>query len=177
MIERSVLRGAYDREAEGYDARFAALQAPKHAALLEALGDFAAGRDVLDAGAGTGLFRGALQARGIVPRFLVELDLSHCMLTKAGGSARIQADLDALPFAPASFDVIVCVTALIDPARDRFRLHAFAAIARPGARLAVSWLLRDRPDPAPLCRASGWLPVGDAFACGGQDVGITCIRA
>ena len=44
-VPRSDLRASYDRSAPSYDGRFAALQAPKHEAVLSRLPPPAAGPD------------------------------------------------------------------------------------------------------------------------------------
>ena len=71
-------------------------------------GELAAVQSVLDTPGGTGRFA-ALAARG--GRSFVLADLSAAMLAeaRATGVPRVQADALALPFADASFDLVLCM--------------------------------------------------------------------
>lgn len=67
----------------------------------------------VDLGARDGAFAGALAASDAAAKveLLVETDLSHPMLAGRGG-ARLVADEERLPFAPASLDLVVSSLAL-----------------------------------------------------------------
>ena len=62
--------------------------------------------DVLDLGCGNGLYEGALVRRAHQGK-LIALDLSAGMLSRVTGASRIQADVQALPIASATFDVVL----------------------------------------------------------------------
>jgi SAM-dependent methyltransferase len=68
------------------------------------------GRRVLDAACGTGRY--AQLARGRGASRVVGADSSLAMLRRGPGFPRARADLTALPFAAASFDVVICGLAL-----------------------------------------------------------------
>jgi ubiquinone/menaquinone biosynthesis C-methylase UbiE len=109
-------------------------------AVLAALGPVA-GRRVLDAGCGPGLYLSALQEAGAE---VVGLDASQAMVDLArqrvGGQVRIDlADLGAvLPYPDRSFDLAVCALAIHYVTE---RATAFAELHRvllPGGALVVS---------------------------------------
>jgi ubiquinone/menaquinone biosynthesis C-methylase UbiE len=65
-------------------------------------------KQVLDLGCGTGLLLGAFSAEG---GQAVGMDLSFSMLQQASSRVRasyVQAAAESTPFAPASFDVVIC---------------------------------------------------------------------
>lgn len=62
--------------------------------------------DVLDLGCGNGLYEGALVRRGHRGR-RVALDLSAGMLSRITNASAIQADVQAIPFRPATFDAVL----------------------------------------------------------------------
>lgn len=161
------LRAGYDRSAGSYDARFEALQTPKHVAALARL-PVAPGERVLDVGCGTGLLAARLRHAHVVG-----LDLSAGMLARARSSlVPVQGDARALPFRDASFDVAFAVTALLVPVRDLERaLLELRRVLVPGGRAAVTLLAADAPaDFARTLAACGLAPTGESFESG-QDRG------
>jgi malonyl-CoA O-methyltransferase len=121
-IDRRAARRRFERAAARYAGR-AWLEAEVGARMLERL-DYVkiAPRRVLDAGSGPAQFAARLRAR--YPRSeLIALDFSHAMLLAARGRAlsrllgravrhAVCADLESLPLAPSSVDLIWCNMAL-----------------------------------------------------------------
>jgi 2-polyprenyl-6-hydroxyphenyl methylase/3-demethylubiquinone-9 3-methyltransferase len=124
---------------------------PRLRAIVESAGSLW-GRRVLDLGCGKGRFGRALAERGAC---VVGLDLSTAMLAEAAGIDRVRASARRLPFAPASFDLVIAVEMFEHlPAGSIDRALAEARrVLRPGGKLiiidknACSWNAR-RP----------WLP-------------------
>jgi ubiquinone/menaquinone biosynthesis C-methylase UbiE len=171
-VDPRTLRDAYDRSASDYEARFAALQAPKHEAVLARL-DVPEDARVADLGAGTGLLAARLPR---LSRPAVLLDLSRAMLARApAGAPRVQADLRRLPLGDGSIDRAFVITALLlDP---RARVGALVELARvlaPDGAAAVTVLRDEAQGLEDDLRASGLAP-GARFECG-QDVGWICRR-
>lgn len=179
---RRALRAAYDRDAPTYEDRFAALQAPKLAALWERCPPGAQER-VLDLGCGTGLLLRALP-QGSAPSPLPwGLDLSAGMLRqfeRAGEGVegirarRVQGDLTRLPFRAASFDLVYSLTALlVTPREAAGAFLEVARVLRPGGRYAFTLLARDCWEGLPQdLRAAGLEPRIEFSA--GQDRGWVC---
>jgi ubiquinone/menaquinone biosynthesis C-methylase UbiE len=78
-------------------------------AVLEVLPTLS-GRRVLDLACGTGRYAQLALQGGA--RQVVGTDSSQAMLRRAAGFPRLRADLTALPFGSATFDVVVCGLAL-----------------------------------------------------------------
>ncbi|RMG15816.1 MAG: class I SAM-dependent methyltransferase [Planctomycetota bacterium] len=168
-----LLREAYDRSADRYDARFAALQAEKYDALLARLSVDPRAR-VADLGCGTGLLLARLPRLERPP---LALDFSGPMLRRASAGAwRVQGDLRRLPLASDRFDLVFSVTSLLlAPGSARGALAEMARVLAPGGCLALTLLARDRGfGVEEALRAVGFLP-GPPFSCG-QDVGWICRR-
>ncbi len=103
---------------------------------------------VLDVPCGTG--RLAPLLRGVAQR-LVSADVARAMLQHAKqaaplNEAHIEADLRALPFADASFDLVVCCRVLHHQATPQ----EFAAIVRELARVSRRWIIASFWDHASL---------------------------
>jgi ubiquinone/menaquinone biosynthesis C-methylase UbiE len=139
-----MLQRFYDAGAEGYDLLFG--RVPRHFAgsLLRAA-RLTSGSSVLDIATGTGIVAEAIATTVGPSGKLVAADISPAMLTKA--KARLAdrsnvtleiADGQALRFADAEFDAVVCSLGLMlfpDPARG---LTEFRRVLRDGCRAAVS---------------------------------------
>ncbi|WP_374653475.1 methyltransferase domain-containing protein [Phenylobacterium sp.] len=113
LFDRDLLRARLDRAAPGYGAAdFLKARAAEDAVVrLEAImRDFPR---AVDLGARNGAFAKALAQSDAAVRvgFLVEADLSARMLAGRPG-ARLVADEERLPFAPASLDLVVSTLAL-----------------------------------------------------------------
>lgn len=144
MDAADLLRRAYDREAPTYDARFAAQQHEKYAALAAHVPPPEPRSLVVDAGGGTGMLRHALVAhseRWAHATFVV-VDLSHAMLVKAQAlkTMAIQADARRLPLKTASAACVVSVTGIVDPSHLARALVSSVRVCRPGGLIAFSLL-------------------------------------
>jgi ubiquinone/menaquinone biosynthesis C-methylase UbiE len=97
------------------------------------------GREVLDAGCGTGL----IAARIINDvKNLVGVDLSAGMLQKARARCHaelVQGSLPALPFADDSFDVAYSFKVLAHIPDIRTAVHELARVVRPGGHLILEF--------------------------------------
>lgn len=128
------VRLSFDRAATSYDSA-ARLQRLTCELLLDRLAD-PSPPTVLDAGCGTGYGKALLSARWPEARILAA-DFAPAMLRQAGGG--VCADIQALPFGPASFDLYWSSLTVqwCDPTRTM--AEAFRTLA-PDGRLAVSSL-------------------------------------
>jgi malonyl-CoA O-methyltransferase len=133
-MNSAAVRLSFDRAAATYDAA-ATLQRSVCTLLLAELADTAPAT-ILDAGCGTGYALGLLAGRW--PRAgIVAADFAPAMVATAGGG--ICADIEALPFADASFDLYW--SSLSFQWCDARRAVCEAArVLAPGGRLAVSSL-------------------------------------
>lgn len=141
LPDKRRIRAAFARAAAGYDAA-AALQREVCARLLAQLGDAPPAR-ILDAGCGTGY--GARLLRERWPRAeIVAADFAEAMAATArrsapAGTACAVADVEALPFADAAFDL--CWSSLTVQWCDAAAALAEAArVLRGDGRLALSTL-------------------------------------
>ncbi len=86
-------------------------------------------RTVLDVGCGNGVYERLLRTRGHVgPR--VAVDLSGGMLSLVTDAARVNADVQSLPFADDAFDVVLAAHA-VPRSRPRRRGAGVAAGVAP----------------------------------------------
>ncbi|ERH10020.1 MAG: methylase involved in ubiquinone/menaquinone biosynthesis [halophilic archaeon J07HX64] len=142
--EEPTPESAYDELADSYDEAVregpynADLEFPATASLVPEV----AGKRVLDAGCGTGVYTAWLAERGAT---VVGVDVSGEMLARAqertGGDVSLrQADLrDGLAFADSdSFDGVVSALTLGYVADWTEPLSAFARVLRPGGFLVLS---------------------------------------
>jgi SAM-dependent methyltransferase len=134
-VRPEVLRGAYDRFADRYDAQFTDQQTPKIKALFARLPS-PLPQPAVDLGAGTGL------AHRLTGAPLIALDLSAAMLRHASGP-RVQADMARLPFADGSLGCALAVTSLIDFDDPRPVVRAVSRALKPGGVWALSVLKRE----------------------------------
>jgi SAM-dependent methyltransferase len=139
LAERVSAPAVYARKAAGYDAEAGGgLFASDEPVVAECL----SGRDpgvALDAACGTGRFAEFLAARG---HRVIGVDGSPDMLARArrrvaGGEFHV-CELDRLPLADDSADVIVCALALVHVPRLEPVLAEFARVLRPGGDLVIS---------------------------------------
>lgn len=167
------LRRAYDRDAAGYEGRFAGLQRAKYEALLAEL-EVAADARVLDLGGGSGLLLEALGARVRLQRPPLLLDLSAGMLREARGRRcwRLQADAEALPLRADSVDLVFAVTSLLG-ARPQVLSALLEArrVLRPGGVLALSLLTSEVWEGLPADLAACGLALRAGPLSCGQDTG------
>lgn len=128
----------YDEVAPTYDDRYrrGSLLPELEAALRSALAAGGASR-LLEVGCGTGRWVGAFA--GSLER-AVGLDRSRGMLEQAremAGAAWVQGTAEQLPFAPASFDAVICVNALHHFRQPERFIGEAARLLAPGGALAV----------------------------------------
>lgn len=97
---------------------------------------------ILDLAGGTGRHAEPIARGG---RAVVVMDFVHGAVAAAAGRndriLGVVADASALPFAPASFDAVVCVSFL-----DRSLFEQFAGILKPGGRLVYETFTRAHLD-------------------------------
>lgn len=146
-MDPSFLRRAYDRDADGYDVRFAAQQRAKYEEIARVVPPPTGGR-VLDLGGGTGMLAETLGAAGWPTDRFVVADLSHGMLRRATsrGLSAVQCDARRLPFARGTFSAVVSVTGLVGAEQVEPALVSAVRVLAPGGTLAVSLLPGDVPD-------------------------------
>lgn len=141
------LQGAFDPFAEVYDAWFSTplgrtVDLLEKDLIAQFLGDVS-GHSLLDVGTGTGHF--ALWAAGLGAH-AVGLDISRPLLRvaarKEGMPPLVQADALALPFADATFDCVLSVTALEFIAEPERAVAEMVRVCRPGGRV-VAGVLND----------------------------------
>jgi SAM-dependent methyltransferase len=139
LAERVSTAAAYARYSATYDAEAGgglfAVDEPLAAAYLS---DRAPGV-ALDAACGTGRFAEFLARRG---HQVIGVDGSPHMLAHArrrvpGGAFHV-AELDRLPLADDSVDIVVCALALVHVPRLQPVLAEFARVLRPGGDLVIS---------------------------------------
>lgn len=130
-----IVRRSFDRAAETYDTA-ATLQRRVCRLLFDAIAD-AAPRRILDAGCGTGHALGLLAERWPDAE-IVPADFAPAMLEAAGG-AGVCADIEALPFAPAAFDLYWSSLTFQWCDAERAAREA-ARVLAPGGRFAASSL-------------------------------------
>lgn len=109
-------------------------------AVLELLGDVA-GRRVLDAGCGPGLYAEELLARGAE---VVGFDASTAMVELARARVGDRAEIgvarleEPLPHPDGSFDLVVCALAIHYVADRRATFAEFHRVLRPGGAVVLS---------------------------------------
>ena len=153
------VRSVYERVARHYDRvwrRLWLLVAGRAAedALLDAVTRAASLPDhpvVLDAGAGTGALSRRL-ARDLPDVHPVLVDLSPAMLARAGdlGDPRAVASVQALPFADATFDVVMSAWVIETVDDPRAAVAEMLRVLRPGGLVAYSFCSR------PVRRRDRW---------------------
>ena len=146
-MDRRLLSKAYDRSAEGYDARFRELQRVKFRAAAQFLRP---GRLCVDAGGGTGLL--LEWAREEKPELLksrwllVDLSLGMLRVARTRTPLVAAADLARMPVRGA--DLICAFTSVLDAVPRT--LAELAGVLNPGGQLVVSFLAAETPATFPL---------------------------
>jgi ubiquinone/menaquinone biosynthesis C-methylase UbiE len=142
----NVREGVSERAAR-YDAWFATPlgQAMDTAEARAVLGLAAPrpGEHALDAGCGTGLYTRRLLDRGaIVTGVDQDPEMLAAARLKAPSATLIQAQITALPFESASFDLTLAVTLLCFAEDPQRAVSELARVTRPGGRVALAELGR-----------------------------------
>jgi SAM-dependent methyltransferase len=132
-------REAHSRIAESYTGRFAAVTDRAIAPLLDAV-DAGAGTRLIDVACGPGRLTRAAAERGVTA---VGCDLAPAMLDLARrgnpGVTFDEASADALPYADAACDAVVCAFGMGHfPEPERVAAE-FARVLAPGGAVALSW--------------------------------------
>jgi ubiquinone/menaquinone biosynthesis C-methylase UbiE len=129
-------RKYYDAFADGYEARRGANDPGGYHELVDELESafverFAAGRDLLEVGCGTGLL---LQRFAAFTKSAKGVDLSPGMLerARARGLDVVEGSATALPFPAASFDVVCSFKVLAHVPDIETALAEMVRVARPG---------------------------------------------
>jgi SAM-dependent methyltransferase len=144
------LREVYERRAEVQYAAPASLPDPaldrKFERVCELLAEQLPCSRYLDAGCGDGRYLAALAPLTARPERVVATDISKRILQVAALTATaanievelVRANLESLPFAEGSFDLVLCtqvIEHLLDPARG---LAEVARVLEPGGRAIVT---------------------------------------
>jgi SAM-dependent methyltransferase len=136
----------YDRFAAGYEAeRHHGYHRLIDELELELVRKYGAGRDVFEAGCGTGLL---LREAATFARAAVGLDLSRGMLlpARARGLRVVQGSLTDVPLPAASFDLVYSMKVLAHVPPIERAIVELARLVRPGGHLLLEfynpWSLR-----------------------------------
>ena len=104
MGKTADVKERYDASAEIYNSRYGDIQEEKYHLMLQ---DLHLKKPILDLGSGTGLLREFLH----VKKGFIGIDISYEMLKQASG-ARVQGDIEKLPFKDNSLSTVLSFTAL-----------------------------------------------------------------
>lgn len=135
-------RTFFNRQAGVWDDEFCEQDSSKLGEMASRLG-IEPGDRVLDIGSGTGIFLPFLQKMVGAAGYIIALDYAEEMLKKASAKRLgknvhyIQADVAALPFAGAVFDVVVCYSCFPHFGDKAGALAEMNRVIRPGGRLYV----------------------------------------
>jgi SAM-dependent methyltransferase len=111
----------------GRDSAHADVELP----VMQRVLDLPRGLDVLEVGCGGGSGLSALRTL-LAPRRLVGIDIDHAALARVHDAEAFEADVRAMPFADASFDLVFDFGTLWHIARPRDALVEIARVLRPG---------------------------------------------
>jgi len=105
---------------------------------LELILRYGRGRDVFEAGCGTGLL---LKEAALVARSAVGLDLSRGMLgqARARNLKVVQGSVTAVPLPSASFDLVYCMKVLAHIPPIEAAIAELARVLRPGGHLLLEF--------------------------------------
>jgi SAM-dependent methyltransferase len=101
----------------------------------------AAGKEVLDAGCGTGYGTGILQAAGAASVIGVDVSVEAVEMTArrlGNPAAVVRSDLRELPFDDDSFDLVVCWETIEHLEEGQRAVGEFRRVLRPGGLLLIS---------------------------------------
>ena len=143
------LREVYERRGQLEYDRPAPLPNPldrKFERIAEVLSGLLPCEAFLDAGCGDGRFFAVLASLGEQPKQVAGTDIAQSILETAGATANAagisvelsQANLEELPYADRTFDVVLCtqvIEHLLEPAQG---LRELRRVLRPGGRLLIT---------------------------------------
>lgn len=151
----------YDRFADRFDAEMNRYDLEKRLDVVFRLlpdGDYLRGKELLDAGCGTGWFSRAAAERGAK---VTSMDIGPRLLEKVAEkceSRRVEGNLLAMPFADASFDFIICTEAIEHTPEPRKAVAELCRVLRPGGTLALTVPNRRWHFLAVVANAAGFRP-------------------
>jgi 2-polyprenyl-3-methyl-5-hydroxy-6-metoxy-1,4-benzoquinol methylase len=131
----------YERFADEFDARMNRYEVTKRLRLIyetALAGHDLSGRDVLDAGCGTGLFSQVAVERGAR---VTSVDVGEGLLAQVArkcDSRRIVGSVTELPFDDASFDYVVCTEVIEHTTTPSRAVSELARVLRPDGTLVLT---------------------------------------
>lgn len=131
----------YNRFADRFDAEMNRYDLEKRLEVIFRLlpgGDGLRGKELLDAGCGTGWFSRAAAERGAR---VTSIDIGPRLLEKVKEkceSARVEGSLLEMPFPDASFDLIICTEAIEHTPDPQRAVTELCRALKPGGALALT---------------------------------------